>query len=111
MSDKPERRAMVIGVRPEKLEEYRTLHADAWPEVLETIRRCHISNYSIFLRDGQLFGYLEYSGEDWDADMAAMAADPATQRWWALTDPCQEPLPTAKPGEHWVPMEQVFFME
>lgn len=102
---------MVIGVRPEKLEEYRRLHAEAWPEVLEQIRTCHISNYSIFLRDGLLFAYLEYTGEDWEADMALMAADPTTQRWWALTDPCQEPLPTAGPGERWVPVEQVFFMD
>ena len=78
---------MVISVRPEMLDEYRRLHADAWPEVLEQIRRCHISNYSIFHRDGLLFGYLEYSGDDWEADMRLMAEDPATQRWWELTDP------------------------
>jgi L-rhamnose mutarotase len=101
---------MVIGVRPEMLDEYRRLHADAWPDVLAQIRRCHISNYSIFYRDGLLFGYLEYSGDDWDADMRRMAEDPATQRWWELTDPCQVPLASAGPGEHWAPMDEVFHM-
>ena len=99
---------MVIRVRPEMLDEYRRLHANGWPEVLEQIHRSHISNYSIFHRDGLLFGYLEYSGTDWQEDMRLMAENPATQRWWELTDPCQVPLDSAAPGERWVPMEEVF---
>jgi L-rhamnose mutarotase len=99
---------MVIGIRPEMVDEYRRLHAEVWPDVLEQISRCHISNYSIFLRDGLLFGYLEYSGDDWAADMQRMAEDPATQRWWELTDPCQQPVASAAPGEHWAPMDEVF---
>jgi L-rhamnose mutarotase len=99
---------MVIGIRPEMVDEYRRLHAEVWPDVLEQIRRCHISNYSIFLRDGLLFGYLEYSGDDWAADMQRMAEDPVTQRWWELTDPCQQPVASAAPGEHWAPMDEVF---
>jgi L-rhamnose mutarotase len=37
-----------------------------------------------------------------------MAADPNTQAWWKLTDPCQEPLETRKPGEWWASMEEFF---
>jgi L-rhamnose mutarotase len=37
-----------------------------------------------------------------------MAADPDTQRWWALTAPCQVRLSSAKDGELWSMMEQVF---
>jgi L-rhamnose mutarotase len=75
---------MVIGVRPEKLEEYKKLHAAVWPEVLAMIRDCNIRNYSIYYRDGLLFSYFEYIGEDYEADMAKMAADPTTQKWWDL---------------------------
>jgi L-rhamnose mutarotase len=102
------RYGMVIKVKPEKFEEYKRLHAAVWPEVLAMIRECHIRNYSIFHRDGYLFAYFEYHGEDFAADMAKMAADPATQRWWALCNPCQEPLPTCAPGEWWAEMEEVF---
>jgi L-rhamnose mutarotase len=109
-NDRVERRAVVIGLRPESLDEYRRLHAQPWPEVIARLTACHISNYSIFYRDGLLFGYLEYTGRDWEADQRLMAEDPATQRWWLLTDPCQVPVPTAADGEHWAPMEQVFFM-
>jgi L-rhamnose mutarotase len=98
----------VIRVRPEKLEEYKHLHAAAWPAVLGMIRQCNIRNYSIFYRDGLLFGYFEYVGTDYAADMARMAADPTTREWWALTDPCQQPLDSITPGQWWAPAEEVF---
>jgi L-rhamnose mutarotase len=102
---------MVIGVDAGKLEEYKALHADPWPGVLDALRAHHIANYSIFHHAGLLFGYLEYHGDDFAADMAAIAEDPVTQEWWKLTDPCQRRLPTAGEGEWWAPMEQVFLME
>lgn len=98
----------VIKVKPEKLEEYKRLHADVWPGVLEMIRACNIRNYSIYYKDGYLFSYYEYHGSDYAADMQKMAADPTTQEWWKLTDPCQEGLETRAPGEWWAAMEEVF---
>ncbi len=98
----------VIKLRPEKEQEYRRLHAEPWPGVLAAIRACNIRNYSIFLKDGFLFSYLEYVGDDFGADMARIAQDPTTREWWKLTDPCQEALETRKPGEWWASMEEVF---
>jgi L-rhamnose mutarotase len=103
-----QRYGMVIKVKPEKLEAYKKLHADPWEGVLKTIRDCNIRNYSIYHRDGYLFSYFEYHGDDLDADMAKMAADPVTREWWKLCSPCQEPLDTASEGEWWTPMEEVF---
>jgi L-rhamnose mutarotase len=103
----------VIGLRDEKLEAYKTLHAAVWPDVLTMIEACHISNYSIFLRrmpDGRLylFSYFEDTGADFAADMARMAADPTTQKWWGICSPCQQPLSDRDPGEWWAGMEEVF---
>jgi L-rhamnose mutarotase len=108
-----ERYGMVIGIKPEKIEDYKKLHAAAWPGVLAKIKDCHIRNYSIYLREvekGQylLFSYFEYTGDDLAADMARMAADPETQRWWKETDPCQAPIPTRGDKEFWSRMEEVF---
>lgn len=104
------RMAMVIRLNPEKMEEYKRLHAQAWPSILQQITASNIRNYSIFLREPEnlLFGMFEYHGVDYEADMQAMAQDPETQRWWALTDPCQTPLDSVAPGEWWAPMEEVF---
>jgi len=101
----------VIKLRPEKEQEYRRLHAEPWPGVLAMIRDCHIRNYSIFLKDGFLFSYFEYTGDDYASDMARMAGDPTTREWWRLTDPCQEALETREPGEWWASMEEVFYLE
>jgi len=98
----------VIKVVPEKLEEYKQLHAAVWPGVLEMIHKCNIRNYSIYYKDGYLFSYYEYSGDDYIADMARMAADPETQRWWSVCEPCQQPLETRASGEWWAIMEEVF---
>ena len=103
----------VIGLEETKAEEYKTLHAAVWPEVLAMIRACHIRNYSIYLRrldDGRLylFSYFEYVGDDYDADMARMAADPTTQHWWSVCMPCQRPLENRASGEWWASMDEVF---
>ena len=106
----------VIGVRAEHLDEYKRLHAAVWPGVLKMIEQCHIENYSIYLRrldNGKyyLFSYFEYTGEDFKADMARMAADPTTQEWWRHCEPCQEPLPDRAAGEWWADMEEVFHQD
>lgn len=98
----------VLRVKAERFEEYRQAHAAVWPEVLAMIRQCNIRNYSIYHKDGWLFSYFEYTGDDFSADMARMAADPNTQKWWAFVGPMQEPLSTRKPGEWWAEMEEVF---
>jgi L-rhamnose mutarotase len=106
----------VVGVKKDKLSEYKKLHAAVWPDVLKMIALCHIQNYSIYLRqlpDGNyyLFSYFEYAGKDFKADMARMAADPMTQKWWDVCKPCQEPLANRSPQEWWADMEEVFHLD
>jgi len=98
----------LIGVKPDKLEEYKRYHAAVWPGVLDMITQCNIRNYSIFEKDNLLFAYFEYVGDDYDADMAKMAADPETQRWWAIQNPMQQPIASRAEGEWWATMEEVF---
>jgi len=103
-----QRYGMVIKVRPEKIKEYKKLHAAVWPDVLKIISECNIRNYSIYLIDDNLFSYFEYTGTDYDADMIMMAADPVTQQWWDVCMPCQVPIESRKEGEWWANMEEVF---
>ncbi len=103
----------VIGIRPEKITEYKELHRNAWPAVLAKMTECNFRNFSIYLKEPEnlLFGYFEYVGDDFAVDAARMAQDPETQKWWALTDPCQEPLTNRKVGEWWAEMEEVFHLD
>ena len=113
---RPQRYGSVIGLRAEKLDEYKKLHAAIWPTVAKKVREANIRNYSIYLRklpDGNyyLFGYFEYVGDNFQADMAKMAADPEIKRWWKVTDPCQQPLADRTPGQWWASMEEVFHQD
>ena len=103
-----QRHGSVLKIRPEKLEEYKLYHKSVWPEVLEMIKKCNIRNYSIYHKDGYLFSYFEYLGDDFEGDIERMSDHPRTQEWWRHTDPCQQPVPSAGEGEWWAPAEEVF---
>lgn len=101
---------MVIKLKPEYVEEYRRLHADSNPGVRDLLSKYHMENFNIFLH--QIagvwfeFGYYEYSGVDFEGDMAALAKEPRNRAWLEVCDPMQEPLDGAA---GWVEMEQVYF--
>lgn len=103
---------MIFGqlgkLKADKIDEYCKLHADTWPGVLKTISECNLENYSIFLHGDMVFAYFEYTGEDYDADMAKMARDPVTQEWWKHTKPCFEKFAVAE-SEFYHDMKQIFY--
>lgn len=95
-------------LKPEKIAEYRALHAAAWPKVLETIRACQLRNYSISILGDMVVSYFEYVGEDYEADMRRMEADPVTQEWWKHTKPC---FLHHDEGIYYQDMEEIFYQE
>ena len=102
---------MVIGIKPDQIEAYKDLHAG--PGVRDLLRQAHIYNFSIFLRqldDGKYyeFAHYEYVGDDYTADMAWLAAQPANQAWLALCDPMQIPLTG---GSSWAEMTKIYYNE
>ena len=111
-----QRYGSVIGLKEARLEEYNALHANAWPGILQDLEESNIQNYSIYLTrfdDGTyyLFSYFEYAGNDFSADMKTLAEDPLIKKWWALTEPMQQPLGSRSDGEWWKSMKEVFHMD
>ena len=98
----------IIRIKPERLEEYKKIHADVWPEVLKTITDCNIRNYSIFYKDNMLFSYFEYIGKDFKKDMAKMEKDPASRKWNKICSQMQVPVENREDDEWWASMEEVF---
>ena len=100
----------LIGLRPEKLEEYKHYHAAVWPEILGALRNAEIRNYSIFHFDGKLFAYFEYHGPpaEFEERMRQIARAPRMREWWDITDPMQVPVENREPGGWWANMEEVF---
>ncbi len=108
-----QRHGAVIAMPRENIAEYKRLHAATWPGVLRMIDKTNIHNYSIYLGavapdQDYLFAYYEYTGRNFDTDMARMKKDKTTQEWWKQTDPLQRPLPTRKEGEWWAQWREVF---
>ncbi len=105
-----QRMGMMIGIEPDGIDEYKRLHANCWPEILQGLSDANIRNYSIFLRQPEnvMFSYWEYLGHDFAADMQKIADQEVTKRWWQLCGPIQRPLTSRAPGQWWAPMEEVF---
>ena len=110
MSDTPVRRfGLVIGIRPECIDQYRTVHNG--PGVRDLLTDAGIRNFNIFVQqlpDGEYyeFAYYEYVGDDYETDMTALNTHPRNREWLAICDPMQVPLPGQ---QSWVEMEQIYF--
>jgi L-rhamnose mutarotase len=102
---------MVIKINPDYIDEYRELHSASNAGVRDLLTKAHMHNFSIFLHqldDGNWyeFGYYEYTGDDFEADMATLDKHPRNIEWLKVCDPMQDPLE----GETgWAEMEQVYF--
>lgn len=101
---------MVVGIKPEKIEQYKQLHADGNPGVRDLLNKYNMHNLSIFLSeiDGKWyeFGYYEYTGSDYEGDMNKLAQEPRNIEWLKLCDPMQIPL---EGEESWKIMNQVYY--
>lgn len=117
-TDEGQRICQVIRVRPERLAEYKKVHADVWPGVLAALRRAHIADYSIhyFAPLSILIAHMRYMGSDLKADMEAVKLDETTRKWWEMTDGMQGTFVDGSTGSGddkgwWMNAEEVFRME
>lgn len=101
---------MVIGIHPDNIDEYKRLHAEDNPGVRDLLSKYNMYNFHIFLTeiDGKWyeFGYYEYTGNDFEADMAELAKEPRNIEWLKTCDPMQIPLSGEK---GWREMELIYF--
>ena len=86
-------------------------HANVWPEILSELKKIKVKNYSIYLKEDFMFGYLEYDGVNFDQDMAAMQKIPIVEKWTNLMIDCFNPFPNNEDNNSWVMMDEIFYME
>lgn len=94
-------------------ERYLELHAAVWEPVTRGLLAAGVRNFSIFLRGDTLVSYLEFDGtaDELDAALAALDAEPETQRWLSLTAPCQQDPTPDEPGGPWRDFDLVWTLE
>ena len=103
-----QRYGMAVRLKDEKRQYYIDNHANVWPEVLEELKKINVQNYSIFLKEDFMFGYLEYTGNDFDGDMGKMRQIPIVDKWTKLMIDCFNPFPNNDDNDSWVMMDQIF---
>ena len=106
-----QRYAMAVKLKDEKREYYIKNHANVWPEILDELKKIKVKNYSIFLKEDFMFGYLEYDGDNFDQDMGEMSKIAIVDKWTKLMIDCFNPFPNNEENNSWVMMDQIFFME
>jgi L-rhamnose mutarotase len=106
----PKRIGMIIGIKPDRITAYEALHAASNPGVRDLLDKYHMHNFSIYIHKMDdshyyLFAYYEYTGNDYQGDMATLAKEPRNIEWLSKTDAMQIPLP----GEaSWTKMQEVY---
>jgi L-rhamnose mutarotase len=96
---------------PQLIEEYEGYHKKIRPEIEKSIREAGITNMEIFRLENHLFMIME-TEDDFDFELKAKmdAENPQVQEWEQLMWRYQAPLPSAREGEKWVLMKQIFNM-
>jgi L-rhamnose mutarotase len=104
-----ERVCLMLQVRRNKLEEYRKVHEQVWPEMLAALRRHGWHNYSLFLReDGLLIGYLETP--DFGKALAGMQQEEVNARWQKSVAHLFEPLDSGAADTSFLRIAEVFHL-
>lgn len=103
-----QRVAFQLRIKSDKIEEYEEEHRRVWPELLEELKRFHVTDYSIFRRGQQLF--LTMHVPDFDVLQQQLALSDINLRWQEKMAPLFEPVLDLAPNEAVATMKEVFFL-
>ncbi len=94
---------------PSLIAAYEEYHQAVWPEILQSIRESGIISLDIYRVENRLFMLIHASDDfSFEQKASADAQNPKVQEWESLMWTYQQALPTAKSGEKWMLMEQIF---
>ncbi|MGB2625640.1 MAG: L-rhamnose mutarotase [Candidatus Acidiferrum sp.] len=94
---------------PDLILEYKRYHERVWPEIIGTFKPAGIESMEIYLLASRLFMILEVNETfSFEAKAKSDRENPRVQEWENLMWRYQKPLPDAKPGEKWMPMDLIF---
>lgn len=94
---------------PQLIAEYENHHRKVWPEVLQTIKSAGIETLEIYRVENRLFMIMEVNDTfSFERKKAIDDANEIVQQWEELMWNYQQSFPTAKPGEKWMLMDQIF---
>ena len=94
---------------PQVIAAYEQYHQAVWPEIIKSIKDADIKVMDIYRVANRLFMIMEVGNDFSFEKKAAMDANnEIVVQWEQMLWDYQQALPTAKPGEKWVLMQQIF---
>lgn len=89
--------------------EYEEYHKRIWPEIERSILESGINNMAIYRTGNRLFMIMDVDDNfSFEKKAYEDSANPKVQEWEQLMWTYQQALPTAAPGQKWVPMKKIF---
>lgn len=91
------------------IQEYKKLHENVWPEIIDSIKNSGITVLDIYCTGNRLFMIIEADADFTFEKKSAMDENNAkVQEWETLMWQFQQALPWAKAGEKWILMDKIF---
>ncbi|MBO9155372.1 L-rhamnose mutarotase [Chitinophaga sp. GCM10012297] len=108
---KPKRYVLALDLKddPELIAEYLEIHKAVWPDILASIREAGITACDMFRAGTRMVMILEVDDTfSFERKNAIDEGSAIVQKWEAFMWTFQQAIPSAKPGEKWVLMDQFF---
>ena len=94
---------------PELIMAYKKHHENVWPEIVKSIKDSGILALEIYLVENRLFMIMEVNDSfSFEKKDEMDANNLKVQEWETLMWKYQQALPTAKVGEKWLLMDQIY---
>lgn len=100
---------MTWQVKPEHWAEYKDIHLNPWPELLEAIQAVGIHNYSIFALGTRVFAYMEVDGDDPYEALDRLAQTDIKKKWDAEVTTWVMPEAVEGSGIQFMEIESIFY--
>lgn len=98
-----------FSINKDRIEEYKNIHQNVWPEMLNALREAGWHNYTLFMReDGVVFGYFE-SEDGLSTAQTKMAEEEINTRWQQFMAPFTENA--ERPDESFIELEEYFHLD
>lgn len=100
---------MTWRVNPASWEEYKQIHLNPWPELLEAIQAVGIHNYSIYAFGTRVFAYMEIDGDDVYEAFNTLAQTDIKKKWDAEVTAWVAPEAEDGAGIQFMELEPIFY--
>ncbi|MDC6366916.1 MULTISPECIES: L-rhamnose mutarotase [Flavobacteriaceae] len=93
----------------ESIATYESYHQNVWPEIIQSIKTSGIEQMEIYRTGNRLFMIMEANDSfSFDKKQKADTQNPKVMEWEDLMWRYQQAIPSAKPGQKWVVMDNIF---